>query len=181
MRRTCEFTKKFLAISFEGCALLRMRKIRDDVNDARAQPSHSRVLPWRRRNLPRTLATCVIFSLAFSYIAYRARSRGPSARFTQERRLKPLCGVITTILEVNEAVVNFVKKDRDVSLVVTGDHKTNHDEWRTFQDKYRYAVVYLSPADQQSLPFSVLRHVLAAVSSVVSSGKPYIPYVSISL
>ena len=26
-----------------------------------AQPSHSRVLPWRRRNLPRTLATCVIF------------------------------------------------------------------------------------------------------------------------
>ena len=124
-----------------------------------AQPSRSRVLPSRRRNLPRTLATCVIFSLAFSYIAYRARSRGPSARFTQELRLKPLCGVITTILEVNEAVVNFVKKDRDVSLVVIGDHKTNHDEWRTFQDKYHDAAVYLSPADQQSLPFSALRHV----------------------
>ena len=29
--RTCE-----LAISFEGCALLRTRKTRDDVNDARA-------------------------------------------------------------------------------------------------------------------------------------------------
>ena len=36
VRRTCEFTKKFLAISFEECALLRMRKIRDDGNDARA-------------------------------------------------------------------------------------------------------------------------------------------------
>ena len=36
VRRTCEFTKKFLAISFEESALLRMRKIRDDVNDARA-------------------------------------------------------------------------------------------------------------------------------------------------
>ena len=124
-----------------------------------AQPSRSRVLPWRRRNLPRTLASCVIFSLVFSYIAHRARSRSPSARITQERRLKPLCGVITTILEVNEAVVNFVKKDRDVSLVVIGDHKTNHDEWRAFQDKYRDVVVYLSPVDQQSLPFSALRHV----------------------
>tara|TARA_B110000003_G_scaffold253251_1_gene268405 strand:- start:27 stop:302 length:276 start_codon:yes stop_codon:yes gene_type:complete len=70
-----------------------------------------------------------------------------------------LCGVITTFLEVNEAVVNFVKKDIDVSLVVVGDHKTDHDEWRAFQDKYRDAVVYLSPADQQSLPFSALHHV----------------------
>ncbi len=34
--RACEFTKKFLAISFEEWALLCMRKIRDDVNDARA-------------------------------------------------------------------------------------------------------------------------------------------------
>ena len=67
--------------------------------------------------------------------------------------------MITTILEVNEAVVNFVKKDGDVSLVVIGDHKTNHDEWRAFQDNYRDAVVYLSPAEQQSLPFSALRHV----------------------
>ena len=123
-----------------------------------AQPM-CRGLPSRRRSLLCMLASCVLLSLAFSYIVHRVRSRGASARFTQERRLKPLCGVITTILEVNEAVVNFVKKDRDVSLVVVGDHKTNHDEWRAFQDKYRDAVVYLSPADQQSLPFSALRHV----------------------
>ena len=72
----------------------------------------------------RARSHCASFSLAFSYIAHCARSRGPSARFIQERRRKPLCGVITTILEVNEAVANFVKKDRDVSLVVIGDHKS---------------------------------------------------------
>ena len=29
--RTCELTKKFLAISFEECTLLRMRETRDDL------------------------------------------------------------------------------------------------------------------------------------------------------
>lgn len=113
---------------------------------------------WRCECARRKFTICVIFLLILSYVAQSARSRGHSARF-QERRLKSLCGVMTTILEVNEAVVNFVKKDREVSLVVIGDQKTKHEEWYTFQEKYREAVVYLSPSDQRRLPFSALHHV----------------------
>ena len=72
--------KEILAISFSESALLRMRET-DDVKPETtgtmlAQPSHSRVPPWRqRRNVPRKLILCIILALTFSYISHRARLR----------------------------------------------------------------------------------------------------------
>ena len=73
-------------------------------------------------------------------------------------RLRPTCGVITTILEVNEAVVHIVR-NLNVSLIVIGDHKTNHSEWVAFQSEHANVVLYLSPDAQNGLPFRTLRHV----------------------
>jgi len=72
--------------------------------------------------------------------------------------LRETCAVITTILQVNKAVVHVVEQ-LHVSLVVIGDRKTNHTEWEEFQRANSEAVVYLSPATQVSLPFRILKHV----------------------
>ena len=77
---------------------------------------------------------------------------------TPVARLRSTCGVITTILEVNEAVVHIVR-NLNVSLVVIGDHKTNHSEWDAFQSEHTNVVLYLSPDAQNGLPFRTLRHV----------------------
>ena len=73
-------------------------------------------------------------------------------------RLRTTCGVITTILEVNEAVVHIVR-NLNVSLIIIGDHKTNHSEWDAFQSEYADTVLYFSPSAQNGLPFRTLHHV----------------------
>lgn len=88
---------------------------------------------------------------------FRARAQ-ESAILQGINRLSPTCGVITTILEVNEAVVHVVK-NTSISLVVVGDLKTNHMEWKNFQTANKKAVVYLSPQDQRALPFQIVRHI----------------------
>ena len=85
-------------------------------------------------------------------------SAGRQFGLTPVARLRSTCGVITTILEVNEAVVHIVR-NLNVSLVVIGDHKTNHSEWDAFQSEHATAVLYLSPDAQNGLPFRTLRHV----------------------
>ncbi len=66
-------------------------------------------------------------------------------------------GVITTILEVSSAVKQLVA-DYNISLVVVGDKLTDHAEWRRFERSHD-CVVYLSPSDQVSLNFSVVKHI----------------------
>ena len=82
----------------------------------------------------------------------KAQSRLQSTKF------RHTCGVITTILEVNEAVVHFAEKI-DATLIVVGDLKTNHSEWNQFQNKYKHSVVYLSPETQKSMRFKILKYV----------------------
>jgi hypothetical protein len=61
--------------------------------------------------------------------------------------------VITTILEINPAVIHFVKTFSVTRLVVVGDRKTNHTEWETFASRYPN-VAYLSPTAQSKLVFA---------------------------
>ncbi len=73
-------------------------------------------------------------------------------------RLRAKCGVITTILEVNDAV-RYIASNLNVSLIVIGDQRTNHTEWHAFQREHAGVVLYLSPAEQVGLPFRILRHI----------------------
>jgi hypothetical protein len=66
-------------------------------------------------------------------------------------------GVITTIFTINDAVVFFAEK-LSAGLVVVGDKKTNHAEWQEFARTHEN-VVYLSPEDQEKLPFSMVKSV----------------------
>ena len=92
-----------------------------------------------------------------SRIVYIPRSHSV-AMYPAVRHLGSTCGVITTILEVNEAVVYFVSNN-NASLIVVGDQKTNHTEWDTFQQEHSENAVYLSPTTQRHLPFTVLRYI----------------------
>lgn len=107
------------------------------------------------RSSHRTWPATAVASVLLLYFGSRAQE---SAILHGINRLSPTCGVITTILEVNEAVAHIVK-DTSISLVVVGDLKTNHMEWKNFQATNEKAVVYLSPQDQRSLPFQIVRHI----------------------
>jgi len=52
-----------------------------------------------------------------------------------------------------------IVRNLNVSLVVIGDHKTNHSEWDAFQSEHTNVVLYLSSDAQNGLPFRTLRHV----------------------
>jgi len=73
-------------------------------------------------------------------------------------RLRAKCGVITTILEVNDAV-RYIASNLNASLIVIGDQRTNHTEWHAFQREHAGVVLYLPPAEQVGLPFRILRHI----------------------
>ena len=67
-------------------------------------------------------------------------------------------GVITTILEINEAVKYYVQTFPHHYLVVIGDQKTNHLEWDSFASRHQN-VFYLSPSKQINLKYSILNHI----------------------
>ena len=71
--------------------------------------------------------------------------------------LSSTCGVITTILEVNPAVVHFVKYF-DAPLIVVGDKKTDHVEWELFEAENE-KVIYLHPTEQRYLRFRIIKHI----------------------
>lgn len=76
---------------------------------------------------------------------------------TKTLRRRQLWGVTTTILEVNPAVRHFVSTF-DANLVIIGDEKTNHSEWRELESSHAN-VMYLSPEQQAGLGFEVLRYI----------------------
>jgi len=125
-------------------------------HDANALGRNFKSSAVRKRN-PRVSFLSLCFTTLIVGIVYRSRSHSLATR-SGIRRLGSTCGVITTILEVNEAVVYFVA-NHNASLIVVGDLKTNHTEWDAFQRERSESVVYLSPTTQRQLPFKVLRYI----------------------
>ena len=103
----------------------------------------------------RTCYGLVAIVLLVSRLRASVQINKPERRISD---LKKVCGVITTILEINQAVVHATT-NTSMSLVVVGDLKTNHVEWTKFQANSGGAVVYLSPTDQRRLPFHIMRHI----------------------
>lgn len=99
----------------------------------------------------------VLLSLA-PLLSLTRLSASPTTFTTRMKRLQPVCAVITTILEVNQAVEQTINKAK-LSLVVVGDYKTNHTLWEKFERDNVNKVVYLSPKSQKALPFNIIKHV----------------------
>jgi hypothetical protein len=103
------------------------------------------------------LITVCVFFFIRSGSPLNADVRLGKAATLPELPAADVWGVITTILEVNDAVVSFVGK-YSTNLVVVGDQKTNHSEWKTFESE-NSNVVYLDPQTQLRLGFSIAKHI----------------------
>ena len=90
----------------------------------------------------------------FSHIKEATEELSIMAESTRRGRL---WGVITTILEINPAVVDFVSKMPYAALVVVGDQKTNHSEWQQFAASRPDQVFYLAPNEQHG--FQSIAHI----------------------
>jgi len=130
------------------------------LRDLKELPTSSRGISSTRR-LQTSLIVFGMFAplILLNYGARHPRDVSISAMASQTKNLprKSLWGVITTILEVNPAVVHFVNTF-NANLVVIGDKKTNHTEWLQFQDE-RDNVMYLTPEQQIALGFESLQHI----------------------
>ena len=102
-----------------------------------------------------TLALCLCYLRVFRTRTFSVGKASLSRQVhTPIKRLRTTCGVMTTILEVNDAVT-YIAENLNISLVVVGDKKTDHTEWSSFQQRHSDVAVYLSPFEQKRLPFLI--------------------------